>query len=198
MRHLWERGLDGASLDAVRQVAAAFPHERNDFADWASGLRETGSLGEAGLEVYRALVQAGEALAEEQVRAALRPALSNLPQALEGLCYHGLIARDDVGGYRVAGAMFRDWFAANASALPAGDSPPDFAPDAVPLYRALTTSLDLEELRTLCLHLGVNYDALGGEGLGGKARELVLHFQRRGELAYLCKELRQQRPDIEV
>jgi hypothetical protein len=192
MRHLWERGLDGATQDAVREVAAAFPHERNDFVDWAMG------LGEAGLEVYRALVQAGEALSEKQVRAILRPPLSNLPQALEGLCYHGLIVRDTDGRYRVAGTMFRDWFAANAATLSAGDVPLDFAPDALPLYRALVDRLDEEELRTLCFSLSVHYDHLRGESQGGKARELILYFQRRDDLSGLGKGLRRQRPDIEV
>jgi hypothetical protein len=192
MRHLWERGLDGVTLDAVREVAAAFPHERNDFVDWATG------LGEAGLEVYRALVQAGETLSEKQVRAILRPPLSNLPQALEGLCYHGLIVRDAQGGYRVAGTMFRDWFAANAATLSAGDVPLDFAPDALPLYRTLVDKLDEEELRTLCFSLGVHYDHLRGEGQSGKARELVLYFQRRDDLSGLGEGLRRQRPDIEV
>jgi uncharacterized protein YggL (DUF469 family) len=54
------------------------------------------------------------------------------------------------------------------------------SPEATRLHRILRTRLDLEEFRTLCFDLGVRYDALGGETLDGKARELVLRLQQRG------------------
>jgi hypothetical protein len=47
------------------------------------------------------------------------------------------------------------------------------------LHRAIVDHLDLEELRKLCFDLGVNYDALRGEGSSGKARELILKIGRR-------------------
>lgn len=50
------------------------------------------------------------------------------------------------------------------------------------LHRALLDGYDLEELRTLCIELGVSYDDLRGEGLQGKARELILWLERRGQL----------------
>jgi hypothetical protein len=57
---------------------------------------------------------------------------------------------------------------------------------------------DLEELRTLCFDLEVDFDGLRGEGLRAKARELVAYFQRRGKLPRLVAEIRRQRPDIEL
>lgn len=64
------------------------------------------------------------------------------------------------------------------------------------LYSVLTTRLNLDEFRTLCFGLGIDYDRLRGEGQGGKARELVLYFQRRGDLSRLSEKLQRQRPDI--
>ena len=50
------------------------------------------------------------------------------------------------------------------------------------LHQALTDRYDLEELRTLCVHLGTSFDDLRGEGRSGKARELILWLQRSGRL----------------
>lgn len=60
----------------------------------------------------------------------------------------------------------------------------------------IARSFNLEELRTLCFELGINYDALGGEGLPGKARELLLHAARQKQLPQLVAALRQARPAI--
>lgn len=50
------------------------------------------------------------------------------------------------------------------------------------LYQLLIGHFDLEELRTLCFDLGVEYDDLRGEGRSAKSRELVRLMQRRGQL----------------
>jgi hypothetical protein len=82
------------------------------------------------------------------------------------------------------------------------DSQPDGAldltpsPEATRLHRILSDRMDLEELRTLCFDLGVNYDSLRGEGLAGKARQLVLFLQKRKALPRLVEWLRRERPDI--
>jgi hypothetical protein len=72
------------------------------------------------------------------------------------------------------------------------------SPQAIRLRRILSTRLSLEDFRNLCFDLGVNYDHLGGEGLTGKARELVRHLQRRDALAELIEWLRRERSDVEV
>jgi hypothetical protein len=64
------------------------------------------------------------------------------------------------------------------------------------LHRTLIDGYDLEELRTLCAQLGVNFDDLRGEGRQAKARELILWFQRRGkldELDAIIQEVRRAR-----
>jgi hypothetical protein len=46
------------------------------------------------------------------------------------------------------------------------------------IHQRLIKSLDLEELRTLCFYLGVDYDNLQGEGKAAEARELIKHQER--------------------
>ena len=141
MHHLWERGVESATVETARRIAAGFPHRRGDFRDWMEG------LGDSGRRVYAALAQAATPLSEEEVRSALRPPPTDLPQALEALCYHGLVVEEDAGGgYRVAGEMFRQWFFA-AVAPRAAPAPPD-RPDRLRL-RQLADDIrqDLELLK---------------------------------------------------
>ena len=89
--------------------------------------------------------------------------------------------------------MYRDWFIAAGEVSPA-QAPPDTAQ----LRLIIAERLDLEEFRTLCADLGVSYYDLGGEGLSGKARELLLRLEKRKRLLELVKWLHQMRPDIAV
>jgi len=69
-------------------------------------------------------------------------------------------------------------------------------PALVPLRRLLNRRLNLEELRTCCFDLGVDFDNLGGEGKGGKLRALLAHLSQRQALPRLIGWLRQSRPDM--
>lgn len=73
---------------------------------------------------------------------------------------------------------------------------PAQSPNISTLRRVLTERYNLEELRTLCFDLGVNYNSLGGEGLGGKARELIAHMQRQGTFDRLVSAIRSERGSI--
>jgi DNA-binding response OmpR family regulator len=74
-----------------------------------------------------------------------------------------------------------------------------FPPTYVALLRQiLAEHFDLEELRTLCFDLEINFDGLRGEGQEAKARELVAYLQRRERLDQLVSYLRQHRPDIKL
>ncbi len=68
-------------------------------------------------------------------------------------------------------------------------------PDATQLHQFLVAHFSLEELKTLCFNLGVEYEDLGGEGRSGKARELVQAMQRRTRLEHLVAHLSIARPD---
>jgi hypothetical protein len=62
------------------------------------------------------------------------------------------------------------------------------------LRQNLTDRLDLEDLRTLCFDLQVNYDDLAGQSLSGKARELVKHLSSSDRLAELVDYLSKKHP----
>jgi DNA-binding response OmpR family regulator len=64
------------------------------------------------------------------------------------------------------------------------------------LHEILAKYFDIEELRTLCFRLGLDYDDLRGEGKQGKARELVVLLDRRGHIAQLVACGNQLRPDL--
>ena len=54
--------------------------------------------------------------------------------------------------------------------------------DRIQLRQVLDKRFDLEELRTLCYDLNVDFDSLRGEGKASKARELVMFMERRDRL----------------
>lgn len=66
------------------------------------------------------------------------------------------------------------------------------------LLQYLDDYFDLEDLKTLCFKLGVDYDDLGGEGQIGKARELIRYLQKRGRLDTLVAAMAQERPHLDL
>jgi len=65
--------------------------------------------------------------------------------------------------------------------------------DTTAIRQRLEEQFDLEELRTLSMDLGVDFDNLRGEGKAAKARELVLYLQRRGRLDALVAAIQAAR-----
>jgi hypothetical protein len=65
----------------------------------------------------------------------------------------------------------------------------------VTLREFIVQHFDLEELRTLCFDLHVEYDDLRGEGRVAKVRELVALMERLGRLVDLVDLVRQKRVD---
>jgi hypothetical protein len=64
------------------------------------------------------------------------------------------------------------------------------------LARSIEATFDVEELKTLCFKLNINYDTLPAEGLAGKARELVAYCRRRGMVDVLILECYDARPNM--
>jgi V8-like Glu-specific endopeptidase len=62
------------------------------------------------------------------------------------------------------------------------------------IHQLLLAHFDKEELKTLCLELGVNYDDLPGSGRSNKARELITYLARRGRLPELRTAVIAARP----
>jgi hypothetical protein len=64
------------------------------------------------------------------------------------------------------------------------------------LRQMLDAHFSVEELRTLCADLGVDYDNLPGEGKVNKARELIGHLDRHSRIPDLVDVGQERRPDI--
>ena len=75
--------------------------------------------------------------------------------------------------------------------------PPEVGPSRAKLHQLLIGRFDEGELRTLCFYLNVDYDILRDQGKEGKARELILHLEHRGQIDRLIDEGRRLRLDID-
>jgi hypothetical protein len=75
-------------------------------------------------------------------------------------------------------------------------APPSGPVDRVRLHQSLTTQFSEGELRDLCFYLNVNYEDLPGEEKRSKARELIVHFERRDSLSDLIVLCRKLRPNV--
>ena len=67
---------------------------------------------------------------------------------------------------------------------------PGLSSDPRVLRKVLNEQFSADELRDLCLDLGLDYENIAGETKVAKARELVLYLQRRGELDRLVAAIR--------
>lgn len=77
------------------------------------------------------------------------------------------------------------------------DNPIPMAIDPIWLRRRLVDYYSLEDIRTLCFDLGVDFDSLPGEGKDGKARELVIYCRNRAMIDTLVENARRARPQLE-
>ncbi len=63
--------------------------------------------------------------------------------------------------------------------------------------RLLTQYFSLDEFRTLCFDLEIRYDDLGGEGISGKARELISLMGRYGRFPALQQVVQASLPHVD-
>jgi hypothetical protein len=89
-----------------------------------------------------------------------------------------------------------DWAVANEILGQIGKSYKMNVPgiDRIKLHRLLVAHFSLDELRTLCFYLAEDYEKLEGEGIEGKARELIAYFRRHRSITELVDEVINQRP----
>jgi hypothetical protein len=66
------------------------------------------------------------------------------------------------------------------------------------LRKLLILHYSLDEFRTLCFDLGILYDNLGGDGLSGKVRELLLLIGRQHRFGELLHHIQTERPDLDM
>ena len=74
------------------------------------------------------------------------------------------------------------------------DWPPDPSRINRELHALMIQFFNVEDVRTLCFNLDVSYDAIPGEALDGKVRELILYLQRKNQLPELMESLKLERP----
>ena len=125
----------------------------------------------------------------------LRSKGRDLPLSIERVIFKAM-AKEPEHRYQSAGAMAE----ALAQAVREYDETPLRQPDdkGGPLFNILQAHFDVEEFRTLCFELGVNYDNLRGEGLAPKMRELIAYCQRRNQVEKLITMIKQERPSIDM
>jgi len=76
------------------------------------------------------------------------------------------------------------------------DTPPSDVVDPVWLRQQLIEHFTLEDIRTLCFELKIDFDVLPGEGKDSKARELVIYCRNRAMLGQLAQKTQQARPHL--
>ncbi len=124
-----------------------------------------------------------------------------LSEAARRLLNYGLLVRWGEG-FRMNGSIIGFWirlFAGKIVLNGRNGTTKNLKQDIISpteLRQALVNYFDLEELRTLCFDLGVDFDELKGSGKGAKARELVQYWQHQGNLTPLIEAIRQQRGTI--
>jgi hypothetical protein len=68
--------------------------------------------------------------------------------------------------------------------------------DPVMVQQLLVEYFSLEDIRTLCFEMGVDFDDLPGEGKKGKSRELVIYCRNRAMVDKLVNKIRAARSEM--
>ena len=68
---------------------------------------------------------------------------------------------------------------------------------SIELMRILNNAYTLDEIRTLCFELDIDFDNLSGDTKEAKARELILWGKRNNSLQLIQDTIKSGRPDIE-
>lgn len=69
--------------------------------------------------------------------------------------------------------------------------------DFLALKKQMNAALNLETLKSIAVEIGMNHEDLGGQGLGGKVRELLGACKRRSRLTELAKALSKHVPSVD-
>lgn len=142
-----------------------------------------------------------QALANKEAIDSLPYTDVEINEAARRLQNYGLLLRHG-SSFRLNGTITAFWIRLYAGKIVlngrngATDALQEDIVDPVALRRALVNYFDMEELRTLCFDLGVDFDELKGSGKGAKARELVAFWQHQGDLTPLLTAIRKERGTI--
>ncbi len=99
---------------------------------------------------------------------------------------------------QVNGRIFQTWlrqYAKLQTAQPIVKKPISGA-ELARIRHALVDSFNLDELRTLCFDLGMDFESLPGQSKPAKAREMVNYWRNRHDLTTLTEAIRYERGNI--
>ncbi len=88
------------------------------------------------------------------------------------------------------------WLSRPANVLPPASSEIAIkeTPALGPLRQQITNLFNLDDLRVLCLDIGIHYDDLRGDTISTKTASLLAYADRRGQLDQLIVSLQRERP----
>lgn len=120
--------------------------------------------------------------------------LDDMVRRLRG---YGLLYESD-SALHINGRIFQTWIRQYAQIQPDPTPPTPVLSGAelAKIRHALVDSFDLDELRTLCFDLGMDFEALPGQSKPAKAREMVNYWRNRHDLAKLTEAIRVERGNI--
>lgn len=118
-----------------------------------------------------------------------------LSQAVRLLQRYGLIVAGE-GGWQLNGRLLQQWLCERVELPPAVPETAVLPPQPTHLRRVIDAHFSLEEIRTLCFDLGIDFEQLAGSEKNAKARSLVAYCQRRDDLPRLLSTIRQERGAI--
>lgn len=127
--------------------------------------------------------------------------LDFLPLELDGIVRrlhsYGLLYRADEEPF-INGRIFQTWLRqyAQLESTTSAIAKPASGAELARLRHALVDSFDLDELRTLCFDLGMDFESLPGQSKPAKAREMVNYWRNRHDLTKLTEAIRYERGDI--
>jgi hypothetical protein len=110
---------------------------------------------------------------------------------------YGLLYKADED-LHINGRIFQTWLRQYAQMQPAKPvaANPFSGADLARIRHALVDSFDLDELRTLCFDLGMDFESLPGQSKPAKAREMVNYWRNRHDLNSLTEAIRTERGNI--
>jgi hypothetical protein len=110
---------------------------------------------------------------------------------------YGLLFRAD-DALHINGRIFHTWLRqyAQLQSVKSVAATPVSGADLARIRHALVDSFDLEELRTLCFDLGMDFESLPGQSKPAKAREMVNYWRNRHDLNPLTEAIRTERGNI--
>lgn len=98
------------SVPSIREIITKYLRERRDFKRWYDKFDKTA------LKAYSLLIEIGEqGIDISHMDELIGDDKLTIKEAIDCLCFHGIVRRNPDGTYVIAGEMFKKWFIENVS-----------------------------------------------------------------------------------